>query len=203
MDKKFKAIFFAMMALCLSFGMVSCGDDNNNNEPDSGNGLGSLIGVDLEYSNVFGGDIDMLFNTYVVYTDFNGKTEKIKVEPGQTFNLKHQLGNITSATNTTFTLQVVVENNDKEVTQDAYSITMTPVCKLVTHYQKGSQNELNSEKYGEITRKYHNILKYPDNPEKVAAARETMRKSIQTACGKITVEIKSGVMTQVSFSRGF
>lgn len=201
MDKKFKAIFFAMMALCLSFGMVSCGGDDNN-EPDSGDGLGSLIGVDLEYSNVFGGDIDMLFNTYVVYTDFNGKSEKIKVEPGKTFNLKQQLGNITSATNTTFTLQVVAENNDKEVTQDAFSFKMTPVCKLVTHYQKGSKNELNSEKYGEITKNYHNILKYPDNPEKVAAARETMRKGIQTACGKITVEIKSGVMTQVSFSRG-
>lgn len=139
MNKKFVSFFCFLLTLCVSVGMVSCGDDGD--EPNSGETdlYGALKSVEYTYILELKGDFDLAYNKSVKAT-IDGK-ETIEKMDGLSFTKKYTCPSVSN--NVTKALfELVLEDNGKALPEgvekcDFYAL---PKLEVKAVYEKKTEN---------------------------------------------------------------
>lgn len=138
MNKTFRYLMCAAMALCMAVSLTACGGNDEPAAPEVVDELGALKSIQATFTLTLTGDYDEFFSSKSIsYTDFDGskKTEKMT---GNTITITRRLDNITKQTNAKLSFDLVLENNDKDCETKTYNFTHKLLLKVVADYEKKS-----------------------------------------------------------------
>ncbi|MGN0238355.1 MAG: hypothetical protein ACI4AK_09780 [Lepagella sp.] len=136
MNRKKFSFFYFLAVICLSVVMVSCGNDDEGDEPGTGDTdtYGALKSVEYTYSLDLKGDFDLVYNKSIQAT-IDGEVTSDKMD-GLTFTKVYNSPSSNNASTAEFVL--VLEDNGKDLPEgvekcDFYAL---PKLEIKAVYEK-------------------------------------------------------------------